>query len=265
VLVVADPTKPIGPEEVGAIERYVKEGGNVLLMLGPNAANSLDFPILGEVLGLSRAPNPVCQVTTVMGAGGIWRSEANVFSIDKSYSDHAIVKPLKTRGSRTFWEDVCAITAGRPNETGQTGLGLDPLCWSANDAWIDLPGPDHKYNHQFDPGVEDRNKAPYVLGYAVTRKDASGKELGRAVVFGCASFVDDKVLMSAPANRDLGLNAIDWLSGREQLIAITPKPFDIVQVDLTEKEYGTIFLYVVIGVPAVALALGVAVYWMRRN
>ena len=38
-----------------------------------------------------------------------------------------------------------------------------------------------------------------------------------------------------------------------------------VQVDLTPKEFATLLLYIVVGVPGVALLLGVAVWWMRRN
>ena len=72
-------------------------------------------------------------------------------------------------------------------------------------------------------------------------------------------------MSSAPGNRDFGLNLIDWLAQREQLISIAAKPFDVVDVDLTPKESNAIFLYVVAGVPALALLLGIAVFWMRRN
>ncbi|MGH7337406.1 MAG: ribosome biogenesis GTP-binding protein YihA/YsxC [Myxococcota bacterium] len=58
---------------------------------------------------------------------------------------------------------------------------------------------------------------------------------------------------------------LEWLAEREQLISISPRPFDVPQIDLTAKEFGTIFLYVVAGIPAVALLLGVAVFWLRRN
>src|SRR6185436_18950786 len=105
---------------------------------------------------------------------------------------------------------------------------------TGNDAWIDLPDDARKYNHQFDPSVEEKNKGPYVLAYAIAPRDA-----GRAVVVGCASVVDDADVNRAPGNRDFGLNLIDWLTEREQLISIAPKPFDVVQIDLTPKEFGT--------------------------
>ena len=85
------------------------------------------------------------------------------------------------------------------------------------------------------------------------------------MVLGCASVLDDANIEGAPGNHDLGLAIVDWLAQREQLIAIAPRPFDVARVDLTEKEFGTIFLYVVVGVPALALLLGIAVFWLRRN
>jgi hypothetical protein len=257
VLVIADPVKPLADGEVEAIVRFAREGGKLLVLLGPSAANTLDFPLLSEVLGLSRRPHPVCQVTTV----GDWKSRANAF-FTETFSEHAIVKPLRSRGLRMAWRDACALApTGRPD---QAGILPAPLVWTGSEAWEDLPGENRQYNFEFDPGVEEA-KRPYVLAYAVTRTDGEGNELGRAVVAGCSAVLDNRTLQTAPNNRDFGLNAIDWLAEREQLIALAPRPFDVVQVDLTARESNAIFLYVVAGVPAIALLLGVAVFWLRRN
>jgi hypothetical protein len=253
VLVVADPSKPLAPWEIDTVVRYAKDGGKVALLLGPGAANSLDFPLLEQVYGIARTPHPVCQVSTF----GDFKLEANAF-YSSIYGEHPIVRPLKSAQLMTFWRDVCAL---RPGGTASgSALVQTPLVWSGNDAWIDLPDEAHKYNHQFDPGNEDRNKGPYMFGYAVEPANA-----GRAVALGCASLLDDADVNRATGNRSLGLNLVDWLTAREQLISIAPKPFDVVQVDLTPKEFNTIFLYVVLGVPGIALLLGVAVFWMRRN
>jgi len=258
VLVIADPVKPIAPAEVETIVRYARDGGSLAVLLGPAAANSLDFPLLDQVFGLSRTPHPVCQETTV----GQWRSAANVFFTDQTFSDHPIVRPLKSHRVRMLWRDVAPVAPiGR---TEQTDVVQEPLVWSGREAWVDLPGPKREYNRQFDPGVEEKG-GPYVLGYAVTRRGPGGASGGRAVVLGGATTLDDDLLREAPGNRDFGLNLVDWLAQREQMIAIAPKPFDVIQVDLTEAEFGTIFLCVVAGVPGLALLLGVAVYWLRRN
>jgi hypothetical protein len=249
VLVVADPTSGLASAEVETIVRYVKEGGRVVALLGPSATNSLDFPLLEQLYDVTREPHPVCLETTL----GIWRMEADVFFAD-AYSDHPIVQPLKSGHLKTQWKDVCPLTTiGRASDVTVTDL-----VWTDAQAWVDLPGPDGKENHQFDPGTEKR--LPRVLAKAVQRADG-----GRAVLLGCADVVDDQNLNAQPGNRVLALSLVDWITSREQLISIPPRPYDVVQVDLTPKEYDTIALEICGGVPAIALLLGIVVFWTRRT
>lgn len=252
VLVVADPTKPLAEGEIETVVRYAKEGGRLALLLGPSAANSLDYPLLEQVYGITRTPNPVCQVSTF----GDFTLEPNAF-YGSAYGEQAIVKPLKSASVLMFWRDVSALKPG--GVASGSDLVQTALAWTGNDAWIDLPDAERRHNHQFDPSVEEKH-GPYILGYAIESKGA-----GRAVVIGCASVLDDADINRAAGNRDFGLNLVNWLTEREQLISIAPKPFDVVQVDLTPKEFATLLLYIVVGVPGIALLLGVAVYWMRRN
>lgn len=250
LLVVAEPVKQLADHEVATLVNYAKSGGRLLLLLHPDSVNSLDFPLLDQVYGLKRSVDPVCQETQI----GVYRNTMpTAFEIDQiGYSDHPIVKPLKAKKLRTHWENASSCTAiGRVE---QTDVELYPLVFTSNSAWIDLP----PHNLQFDPQAETR--APQFLGYAAQLKSG-----GRMVCFGCAALFDDRLIESAAGNRDLGLDAVDWLAEREQFIAISPRPYDEVRVDLTQREFSTIFLYVVLGVPALSLLLGIAVFWMRRT
>src|SRR6185436_5179862 len=107
VLVVADPVKPLTAGESENVVRYAKEGGRVALLLGPNSANSLDFPLLEQLYGIARTPHPVCQVSTF----GDFKLEANAF-YGNAYGEHPIVKPLKSAPVMMFWRDACALRPG---------------------------------------------------------------------------------------------------------------------------------------------------------
>jgi hypothetical protein len=255
VLVIAEPTKQLVEHEVATIVRFAKEGGALLVMLDPAAATSLDTPLLNETFGLSRSLQPVCQETTF----GIWRSEANVFETDL-YSDHPVTKPLRLKHMRTRWEDASSFTPLGRTEQGK--IEQVQLAWTGPKAWLDLPvanpRPGQKGNLQFDPGQETQSQL--VLGYAARLESG-----GRAVFLGSASTFDDRLIDAANGDRDLALNTVDWLARREQFIAIAARPFDEVRVDLTPTEFTTILIYVVFGVPALTLLLGIAVYWMRRT
>ncbi len=254
VLVVADPLKTIPDAEVAALVRFAREGGRLLVMLSPAATNALDFPLLDEVFGLARQPHPVCQEAKV----GEVRSEPNeFFSLDYS-STHAIVQPLRSKQLRLHWLDVAALRPFGRKE--QSEVAVEPIAWSGKDAWLDLADAGGRRNRAFDPGSEQK-AGPYVLATAVERRETGG----RAVVVGTASVFDDPNVAAGVGNRDLALNAVDWLASREQLISIAPRPFDLNRVDLTPAEFRTIFLYVVVAIPLLALLAGVAVAFARRN
>lgn len=253
VLAVLDPVRPMAQPEIDAVTRYAQSGGRLLVALSPAATNALDFPLLDQLLGVSRIPHAVGLEAKV----GEILSEADAFFSDAWSPDHPIVQPLRTKGMRLHWERSAGFEAlGRAE---QSDVVARPLSWTGAEAWYDLPGADGRGNKQFDPGSE--SKAPRVLAMAVERRG----EGGRAVVLGTASVLDDKNLAAGPANRDFALNCVDWLTSREQLIALAPKPYDVQRVDLTPAEFRTLFLYVVVAIPALALLAGIAVWWARRN
>jgi len=250
VVVVAEPVKQFAAHEVATLVTYAKAGGNLLLLLHPDSATSLDFALLNEVYGLTRTLDPVCQETQFER----WHSAPNSFEVDKGYSEHPIVKPLRAKQLRTHWEKSSGFTAlGRME---QTDVELSPLVWTANSAWVDLA----PHNLQYDPKAE--TKATQFLGYAAQLKSG-----GRMVCYGCATIFDDGSggIEAAPGDRDLGLNSVDWLAQREQFISLAPRPYDEVRVNLTPRVFSTIFLYVVLSVPTLSLLLGIAVFWMRRT
>jgi hypothetical protein len=252
VLVIADPVEAIAEAEAERIARFAREGGRLAVLLGPNATTALDFPLLEQSLGVTRTPHPVGQET----AFGDVRFTPNVFFTDV-WSNHPIARPLKAERKKLLWRDACPVRALGGPQAGD--IVVEPLSWTGNDAWLDRPDAEGARNHAFDPASEEK-AGPYELAVAVTRPEG-----GRAVVVGCGNVFDDAHLNELPGNRVLAINLIDWLTDREQFISSVPVPFDVVQVDLTQQEYGRIFLYVVAGIPGLALLLGIAVYWLRRS
>ena len=65
-------------------------------------------------------------------------------------------------------------------------------------------------------------------------------------------------------NGKLFLNAVNYLSARENLIGIEPRTFDKPQVSLTNQQMkGTVFLSMIL-IPALMALVGVAVWWRQR-
>jgi ABC-type uncharacterized transport system involved in gliding motility auxiliary subunit len=106
--------------------------------------------------------------------------------------------------------------------------------------------------------------APASTETAVEPAAETNARPGRLVVFGDSDFASNGQLGSV-GNPTLLLNALNWLVERENLLAIPAKKADQIQLDLTRRDLGTIYLIVLVALPLACLSVGVAVYLRRRR
>jgi ABC-type uncharacterized transport system involved in gliding motility auxiliary subunit len=106
-------------------------------------------------------------------------------------------------------------------------------------------------------------QGPVSLGVAA--ESETDKENGwRLVAFGNSFFIANAQLANA-GNLNLGLNAVNWLAKREQSLGIAPRAPEQVQLFLSRSQMRAITLISLLGLPALAIALGGAVWWRRRR
>ncbi len=65
-------------------------------------------------------------------------------------------------------------------------------------------------------------------------------------------------------NRDLFLNALNWMAQNENLIAIRPREAEDRRITLTQDQHQRIMLLSLLIVPGLVLAAGVYTWWRRR-
>ncbi len=65
-------------------------------------------------------------------------------------------------------------------------------------------------------------------------------------------------------NRDLFMNAVNWLAQQENLIAIRPKDPDDRRVTMTESQQLRVVLLALFIIPVVVFGTGVYAWWRRR-
>jgi len=105
-----------------------------------------------------------------------------------------------------------------------------------------------------------------LLGVVAAPQRARGRGRGRAVVIGSSDFATDRFVQGAPENLALTLNAIDWLAQDEDLIAIRSKdrrPAPLVFKTALERQvaqYANL-----IGLPLVVALAGIAHLVRRRR
>ena len=93
---------------------------------------------------------------------------------------------------------------------------------------------------------------------------AEPKKRARVVVFGDADWASNAGIANA-ANRLLVSSAANWALEREALVAIPPKNADQVAVTLSRRDVGMIAFFVLLLLPAAAVALGLAIWVKRRR
>jgi ABC-type uncharacterized transport system involved in gliding motility auxiliary subunit len=248
VLVLAGPQRPILKEEQAALGAYLKEGGQLLVMLDPQSKADLDAFLFDWGIRLKNdiVVDPVSRLF-----GGMYNIP--VISV---YYQHDI-----TRGFNlpTFYPLARSVRSadGREKE-----VEYEPLIETGKTSWAtaDLSQKEFK----FDPKRDE--KGPIVLGAIVTAKNGStvnpnGKT--RIVFIGDSDFASNLYFKSV-GNGDMFLNIVSWLARDPELISIRPKEAKAGSLLLAPAQGQMLFFLPVVALPVTLMAVGLVI-WRRRK
>ena len=104
------------------------------------------------------------------------------------------------------------------------------------------------HDHGTDAADEDATDAPVEA---------------RLAVFGDSDFAANGSL-GIQGNRDLVLNAINWLAEQENLISIRPREPEDRRITVTADQQFRIFMASIFLIPGVIVGTGVYTWWRRR-
>src|SRR5262249_28182954 len=85
----------------------------------------------------------------------------------------------------------------------------------------------------------------------------------RVAVIGDSDFAANGAL-GVSGNKDLFLNAVNWLAQQENLIAIRPREAEDRRVTLTAERQRSTFYTPVLAIPLLFIAAGIVTWWRRR-
>jgi ABC-type uncharacterized transport system involved in gliding motility auxiliary subunit len=106
-------------------------------------------------------------------------------------------------------------------------------------------------------------KGPLVLAVAGTYNTGNPSKPGRFVVIGSSSFLENGYI-PFQSNRDLAVNAINWLSSDEDLITIRPKEPEDRRLNATQAQMNVFEYTVLIGFPLLIIGWGISIFLKRR-
>jgi ABC-type uncharacterized transport system involved in gliding motility auxiliary subunit len=252
LLVIAGPKAPYTDAEKAALKTYLDNGGRAFIMLDPVLA-AHDRP--AGLADLLKSFGVEVQNDLVIDPA----RRLPFFDLSAVYvtdfRSHPVVNGLQ--GVAVLLPVARSVTTvSAPGATSTILLTTSDKGWGE----IDLAGILAQ-----KPVSKDAGDIPGPVSLGVAAQSDKDKANGwRLVVFGNSAFLTNGQIANA-GNATLGLNAVDWLARQEQALGIPPRAPEQVQLFLSAAQMRNVFLISLVGLPGLAIVLGVAVWWRRRR
>lgn len=257
LVVVGGPKLPFSDEERDALTTYLERGGKLLLLADPRVEANLS-PILAP-WNLEVGQSYVVETDPQSAFGSPFGP------VETNFPVHKITEQLPL----VLFQATTYVNVPRDTPQGAT---MTSLAQTTERSWAEMDEAALRDPQalRFDEGVDVRG--PLTLAVAVETRPASapGAEPDpttpktRLFIAGTSQLVTNQWFVRSPGNRDLFLNAANWLAEAEELISIRAKPTDNRTLFLTSAQQNTILYSTVIFLPLIVLAAGAAVWWSRR-
>ena len=243
VLVIASARSAYLPGEKALVLDYLERGGNLLWLVEPNQLGGLTE--LAGALGVRLVPGVVADPNT---------RRLDIPRLDFTLAaDFAAEHPV-TRG----FDSMCVLPQSTGLRTTSSGWQATVLLRSNAQSWSEVAGIE---DARFDAQAGD-TQGPLDLGIALTRPHGDREQ--RVVVMGDGDFLSNTYLDNG-GNLELGLKAINWLSGDDAFIEIQRQPDLDVEVTLSVPlliGYGVTFLLLA---PLLLIGGGMLFWWRRKR
>jgi gliding motility-associatede transport system auxiliary component len=255
VVVVGGPSGDYQQPEVDALKKYVEDGGRAMFLLDPplkmGHGDVADNDVLTGLLsswGVTPDKDLILDMNPIGQLAGLGPQVALV----TRYDSQPIVNDMK--GSATGFPLSRSLDTKNADKTT-----VDKLFDSSESslATTKLNSP------SVDPNDPKNKKGPLTLAAAGTYKTGKENSQGRFVVVGSSQWAANSFI-NFNGNRDLALNAMNWLSSDEDLISIRPKEPEDRRITMTRAQMNWVRITSQFLFPLAVVIAGFSVWWRRR-
>jgi len=263
-LIITTLGKDITEKERDSLIRYVKNGGKILALLDPSLITGVNTPNLNLVLA---------EYGVKMSDGVVYEQKANHMVVNSPEFIIADVLPGNSITQKINSDmSVCAIYSGRvefleQSKLEEIGVSYEELVTTSDSAFLrkDI------FIQSFYKTGSDEDAGSSIIGALVNKKIDKEKE-SKLVVFSSALLATDipvnvgeyQVLpIGYYNNKDMLLNSISYLNGKEDMITIRKK-YDSVSYTITEMQ-NWIIIAIIVLVPLFIIVGGIIVSRVRRR
>jgi ABC-type uncharacterized transport system involved in gliding motility auxiliary subunit len=254
------------------LKTYLDKGGKLLVMLDPadkpGAAPLTNLQGLVNDWGIQVGEDVVVDAS---GVGQMFGGDASV-PVAANYPGHPITERFNLMTAFPLARSITVPSEGVNGRTAQAFVETSPQSWAEKD----LGGLVSGQQVTLDAAAGDR-QGPIALGAAVSAAatnapappaPAEGQAAPptpetRVVVVGDSDFAANYGL-GIQGNRDLFMNAVNWLAQQEGLIAVRPRAPEDRRLTMTADQLSRVSLLSIFAIPALIFGAGVYTWWRRR-
>ena len=290
VVVVAGPRTDYLQPELDALAAYLRRGGKLLVLFDP--PDRVDAPPLAglevflKTWGIEAGHDIVVDASGIGQLAGI---ESPVVPAVLRYPGHPITENFRLMTVFPLARSISAVAGGVDGHVAQNFLETGAQSWAETNlkavfetgelkepegggktgpvaigAAVSAPATEAPEKSEAETKSDEAPKdEASATGEATPEADAAPKPETRVAVIGDSDFAANSML-GAQGNRDLFLNAVNWLAQQENLIAIRPREPDDRRITLTADQQTMVFWLSLVVIPVLLLATGAYTWWRRR-
>ncbi|MGC8886357.1 MAG: GldG family protein [Verrucomicrobiia bacterium] len=256
LLIIAAPLEPYTSDEIDKIERYLNQGGRLLVLVNNNTVKKvigIEKMLIGW--GVIVGDNIVLDMSRQLpGSRGL------ALSLNR-FAPHPITEPLENSAVHLLMpRTVSAIKSAskQPDSpkvtelifTSEQGIVADDI----RDGTVQLnPARIYRGNFPVAAAIEKGSVRGVVRGST------------RIVVIG-DSFLFGNQMIDTAGNRDFAMLTVNWLVDRTELMGgIGPRVVKEYKLLLTQQQLNTLRIVLMLVLPGSVLFIGFIVWTMRRK
>ena len=263
VLVIAGPQADYTPDEIAMVRDYLQRGGRALVMLDPptraDAAPLTNLVALLHDWGID-AGNDI--VVDVSGRS----NEPSLPVAMPPYPSHPVVDRFELFTVYPIARSMTPVSGGVNGRTAQPIIETSPRSWAETDIKSLLTT-----GRLTSDAAKGDKTGPIPLGAAVsatapeapsppkpenqveaTKEEEPKKPETRVVAIGDSDFASNGFLGTV-GSRDLFMNALNWLAGQENMIAIRPREAQDRRLSMTADQQRFMMLLTIFIIPGAIL------------
>lgn len=261
VLVITDPSSPYDDEEVLIIQRYLLNGGSILMMNSAGLTPNLDkiVKLYGLEFGNDFIYETASDRTTELGATSPICTIQEPSEITSNLTNQNIIFPMVRSVNIKMIGDIT----------------ITRLFASSKNSWAetDLESALEIREGKRPSRDENEIKGPITVAISTeietiipqaSESEEPGKKLVRSAFFGSGWFITNSIVSQFPANMNAFLNTVNWITRNEKILKITPHAAVFTPVELTRSERRMISWLSLVIFPFTILLVGLIVWFRKR-